>query len=67
MNHEWLDCRKEKPQDGDRVLCWISSAKWAMICIYHENLDWFEFESNGLTATVRWWMPLPTKPTDTSK
>lgn len=65
---EWNDLRKQKPNDGEYVLCYQPRFKKIKQCVistgtYHKSKDVISpFLSADRFDDVRWWMPLPSLP-----
>lgn len=69
MDNNWLDIRKDKPEDGQRVLTWNNYYNEPRIQVYNdecqcwdtEDGDDFEYPIDDYKRIV-YWQPLPGKP-----
>jgi hypothetical protein len=69
MDNNWLDIRKDKPEDGQRVLTWNNYYNEPRIQVYNEEYqcwdledgDDFEYPIDDYRYII-YWQPLPGKP-----
>ena len=74
MDNNWLDIRKDKPEDGQRVLTWNNRCGEPRIQVFNEEYQCWDMEDGDdyeytLDETmqdgrlvVSHWQPLPGKP-----
>lgn len=69
MDNNWLDIRKDKPEDGQRILTWNNYYNEPRIQVYNEEYqcwdtedgDDFEYQIDDHKYII-YWQPLPGKP-----